>query len=100
MAREKIKVDPIIVIYEKKAERAFGQLRQSLNPKVNLCKNFKMQSQFSTRNENIPNIPIPKNYKSYLKFSKSDSSRFKPFRFKAILLSKSSLENFKFSPYE
>ena len=52
-----------------------------------------MQSQFSTRNENIPNISIPKNHKSYSKFSKSDSS-LKPFRFKAILLSKSSLEKF------
>jgi len=59
----------------KKVEKAFGQLRQSLNPKVNLCKNFKMQSQFSTRNENIPNISIPKNHKSYSKFLKSDSSR-------------------------
>ena len=63
-----------------------------------------MQSQFSTRNENIPNITTPKNHKPYSKFTKSFFLDFslspKPFRFKAILLKKSSLEkNFKFSPY-
>ena len=84
----------------KKAEKAFGQLRQSLNPKVNLCKNFKMQSQFSTRNENIPNIPIPKNHKSYLKILKIRFFPLNRFASRLFFSQKVLWKNFKFSPYE
>ena len=62
----------------KKVKRAFGQLRQSLNPKVNLCKKSKIskcKASLVPEMKIFPIYPFPKTINLTWKFSKSDSSR-------------------------